>query len=181
MTPTFHQFMLDLNCPGHLISILFPWPSFKPVHLTCCQKVGGKFRRPSTWGWVSCLELLGEEPCKGTAMIQQDIGNSQGICRLTFGNSRKRPKGPRGYEGISCKGGTSELTALQMSAPVGLLQQTAALEGHLLEMFTAHLQDTPEVRTRTWIPVPTCPPKFHMTQIVFSSLQVSAVSPIKWR
>lgn len=96
--------MLDLNCPGHLISILFPWPSFKPVHLTCCQKVEGKFRRPSTWGWVSCLELLGEEPCKGTAMIQQDIGNSQGICRLTFGNSRKRPKRPRGYEGISSKG-----------------------------------------------------------------------------
>lgn len=38
-------------------------------------------------------------------MIQQDTGTSQGSYRLTFGNSRKRPKGPPGeYEGISPKG-----------------------------------------------------------------------------
>ncbi|KAK2104525.1 hypothetical protein P7K49_018381, partial [Saguinus oedipus] len=30
-------------------------------------------------------KLLGEEPCKGATVIQQDIGNSQGNCKLILG------------------------------------------------------------------------------------------------
>lgn len=62
MTLHFHQFMLDLNFPGHLNYILLTWPFLKPIHLS--SDVEGKFRRHSAWDWESCLELLEKEPVK---------------------------------------------------------------------------------------------------------------------
>lgn len=152
--------MPDLNCPGQLICIFLTWPSLKPMYLICSWNPEGKFKEYSAWGSASCMELWREEPCKETTMIHQDVGRS---CTHTFGSNRKRLKGHQGDMRALAQRESLRAHCPEMSVPTRLLQQTLALEEHPLGKSTACLQGNLEVRTHTWIPIPTGPTMFHVT------------------
>lgn len=165
-----HLFTLDLNFPGQRFHILLTWPSWKALHQICPQNVEGKFRRHSAWDCPRCQEFLGEESCKGAAIMQQDIRNSQGNCTLILGAAGRDLKDLRDERAEASRESLRTQCPADVSAHGIPVANTSLGRTSLWEVY---LQNSLEVKGHTWIPIPSGPPKFLVIWITVFTLSKS--------
>lgn len=104
ITPDITPASVRPELPCHLIVyILLTWTFFEAHTPYLFSEYGKEIPRASCMDLGKCLEMLGKDQGKEPPWSGRKLETTRAAV-VTFGNNRKRPKGPRGHEGISPKG-----------------------------------------------------------------------------